>query len=494
MSFRPTRTALSLASMGAALAVGSLAGAPSSVSAATKKASAKKVTSTTTRTTNTAQSAKRNVLFVLADDLGVDASPCYPAYGSAKPVMPTLEQLCRDGVVFDNMTASPVCSPSRAAVLTGRYGFRTNVGNVDDELSADETTVQDVLANAPTPYVNAVIGKWHLGGAQPDPTQPERLGVQYFDGFLRAQVQDYSNWPRVTQGQTSTSTTYTTTAFTDSAIAWTSKQTRPWFLWLAYNAPHVPFHRPPVSLVPDPSLTGAADDIAQNPQKYYFAALTALDKELGRLLASMPAATRQHTAVMFMGDNGTPSRVAQAPFSADTSKGTVNEGGVHVPLIVAGAGVTQKGTRNASLLNGVDLFPTIADIAGAKVPVAIDGVSFAGAFATPGFSGSRMYAYSEIFTGTKRAGVAARPAAGAGGRPARPGAPAAGGGGGTSTAGVDQWAVRDDRYKLVHDVPTGDEQVFDLQTDPSESQPMPTTGPLESVANRLREFVTRLKG
>ncbi len=508
MSARRSVTTLRVLGLGAALAVNPLMTRPQVASAVTKK----KTTTTKSKPKPKASTvaSRPNILFVLADDLGVDASPCYPTYGVVKPKMPTVEKLCQDGVVFENMTASPVCSPSRAAALTGKYAFRTNVGNVDDELSADETTIHDVVAAAPTPYANALIGKWHLGGSRPDPTQPEQLGIQYFDGFLRAQVQDYSNWPRVVQGQSANSETYTTTAFTDSAIAWTSKQTKPWFLWLAYNAAHTPFHKPPAGLASDASLSGTPEDIALNPQKYYFAALEAMDKELGRLLNTMPASVRENTVVMFMGDNGTPARVVQAPFAAATAKGTVNEGGVHVPMIVAGAGVTARGTRNSSLLNGVDVFATVATLAGAKLSGPVDSVSFAPALTTPNAKGARTFAYSELFTGTPRTGGAAGaarptfvPDTGAtssvprrpGARPAVGGAGAAGGAGvGVSTAAANDWAIRDERYKLVHDVVTGDEQFFDLETDPSESVPLDLSGPLAPVAARLRGIASSLRG
>ncbi len=509
---RPIALTLTLAGLaGPVLGLSPGASDAAAASKTTKKAVKKPTTpskttttkkSTTKSTTNPVGAAGTggppNILFVLADDLGVDASPCYPQFGSVKPNMPTVQQLCNDGVVFDNMTASPVCSPSRAAAITGKYAFRTNVGNVDDELSPDETTVFDVVSTAPTPYANAAIGKWHLGGSQADATQPERLGVQYFDGFLRGQVQDYSNWPRVTQGQTSTSSTYTTTAFTDSAIAWTAQQTKPWFLWMAYNAPHAPFHLPPANLLAKNSLNGTTTDIAQNPRAYYLASLEALDSELGRLLKSLPATTRSNTIVMFMGDNGTPARVTQAPFSAANSKGSVTEGGVHVPLIVAGAGVTDKGTRSAALLNGVDLLPTVAALTGTKVSGQIDGQSFAAQLKNSSTPGSRMFAYSELFSGTSAATSAgatgttgAAGGAGGAGRTRRPGATA---GTGSPAGSSDMWAVRDDRYKLVHDVTTGEERLYDLQTDPGETVVLPpAAGPNTEIIAKLRSFVTRLR-
>ena len=420
--------------------------------------------------------------------------------------MPNVEKLCADGVVFDNMTASPLCSPSRAAALTGKYGFRTNVGNVDVELSAEETTVLDVVTTAPTPYANAVIGKWHLGGPQADPTQPERLGAQYFDGFLRGTVPDFFSWPRVIQGQTNTSSIYTTTALTDSAVAWTGKQTKPWLLWLAYNAPHTPFHLPPANLLSNSTLSGAATDITQNPQAYYMASLEALDTELGRLLNSLPTAVRANTVVMFMGDNGTPARVIQAPFTTATAKGSVTEGGVHVPLIVAGAGVTEKGKRSAALLNGVDIFPTIAELARTKAPGQIDGLSFAGQFTNTAAVGPRTFAYSELFSNPATPETATTPtatAAGAAGagvaqrRRAAAGAGPAAGAGGVGAGGASDtnlWAVRDTRYKLVHNVTTGAEQLFDLQTDPAEATPLPASGSPTDIASKLKAIVTRLRG
>jgi arylsulfatase B len=480
----------------------------------TKSTANPKSTVATTAVTGStgSNSAPPNIVFVLADDMGVDASPCYPAFGTVKPKMPNVEKLCNEGVVFDNMTASPVCSPSRAAALTGKYGFRTNVGNVDDQLSSEETTALDVVASAPIPYANAVIGKWHLAGAQPDPTQPERLGAQYYDGFLRGAVQSYSSWPRVTQGQTNTSSTYTTTALADSAIAWTGKQTKPWLLWLAFNAPHAPFHLPPANLLSNSTLSGAATDITQNPRNYYFAAMEALDTELGRFLQSIPPATRSNTVVLFMGDNGTPARVIQAPFAADTSKGTVAEGGVHVPLIVAGAGVTEKGKRSAALLNGVDVFSTIAELARAKPTAPVDGLSFAGQFSNTSTPGLRTFAYSELFTGTAptasatatatatgtaTATIAVAPAGGNGAlrpRAAAGGAGGAAGAAGGNAADAKVWAVRDARYKLVHDVTTGSEELFDLQADPGETTALSVAGPNSEIAAKLKAFVTQLRG
>lgn len=146
-------------------------------------------------------------------------------------------------------------------------------------------------------------------------------------------VRNYFDYPLIEQGVKKRSTQYTTTVFTDKAISWIANQklkdsNRPWFLWLAYNAPHAPFHMPPRDLISDKSLSGTDEDIKNNPRKYYFASLEALDKEMGRLLTSISPEVLANTTVIFVGDNGTPAEVIQAPYSAEKAKNSVYQGGV----------------------------------------------------------------------------------------------------------------------------------------------------------------------
>ncbi|MGL5853415.1 MAG: sulfatase-like hydrolase/transferase, partial [Phycicoccus sp.] len=257
-----------------------------------------------------ASSGRPNVLVVVADDFGVDASPCYPDAGEAKPDMPTLESLCGQGVVFDQVWTNPVCTPSRAAMLTGTYGVRTGVGGVDDPLPDTEATIHRLL-DEQTDYAASVIGKWHLGGS-PDsvqPDNPEQLGVPYYAGVLSGQVEDYSRWPLTVDGETTETDTYITTELTDRARDWIAEQDRPWFTWLAYTAPHTPFHLPPDELHSRDDLTGERADIRERPREYYFAAAEAMDAELGRLLDSLPEGERENTVVAFVADNGSPRQV-----------------------------------------------------------------------------------------------------------------------------------------------------------------------------------------
>lgn len=397
-----------------------------------------------------------NVLLVIADNLGVDAHPCYPA-GQEKPNLPTISTLCQQGIVFDNAWVYPVCTPTRAAILTGKYGLRTKVGDVNDLLSTQETSIQKVLSQAPTPYKNAVIGKWHVAGENPDPNHPQALGVDFYSGFMSGGVRDYSNWEGIEQGQPFQSTTYTTTAFTDKAIEWVKQQKQPWFLWLAYNAPHAPFHLPPAELRSNSQLSGDSQEIQSNPRLYYFAAIEAMDRELGRLLASMPSETRQNTIVMFVGDNGSPGRVVQSPFSNDTAKGTVNEGGVRVPLIVAGAGVTRSNARESALVTGTDLFATIAAIAGTQSPTGQDSFSFKDALSSNTFK-SRSFAYTEFFNES-----------------------------------TNQWAIRNSQYKLIHNVTTGEESLYDLKADLAEQKNLLSSNQGASIADQLRKAASEVR-
>ena len=192
--------------------------------------------------------ANPNILLIIADDMGIDASRCY-SLGDQQAPMPNVEAMCASGMVFDNAYAAPLCSPTRATILTGQYGFRTGVGTAIRRrgrargLSADVTSLFDVLAT--TEYKANLIGKWHLAGAGTTLDHPAELGVPNYFGLIRGGTRDYWNWPAVENGENVRMNEYATTVFTDRAIDWIRAQDGPWFLWLAYNAPHAPFHLPP---------------------------------------------------------------------------------------------------------------------------------------------------------------------------------------------------------------------------------------------------------
>ena len=241
-----------------------------------------------------------NILLIIADDFGKDATPNYTE-GSIKPTMPNLQYLVSSGITFDNLWSYPVCSPTRASILTGKYGFKTGVLEAGDLISTSETSVQEYLdVYSENDYATALVGKWHLSNNIQDPLT---MGVDYFAGLLRGGVQSYTNWNLVENGQLTNSTEYTTTKFTDLAINWLDNQTTPWFLWLAYNAPHTPFHLAPSNLHTQGNLPSDEGSIDANPLPYFLSAVEAMDTEMGRLINSLTPEERANTIIIFIGDN-----------------------------------------------------------------------------------------------------------------------------------------------------------------------------------------------
>lgn len=149
------------------------------------------------------------------------------------------------------------------------------------------------------------------------------------------------------------------------------------FLWLAYNAPHTPFHLPPTSLHTQGSLSADEASIDANPLPYYLASLEAMDSEFGRLLNAMSQAEKDNTIIIFLGDNGTPNQVLQ---EYSRGKGTMYQGGINVPMVVAGKGVTRFNQEDNALINTTDLFATIAELSGLSLDEIHDSKSFKGLF------------------------------------------------------------------------------------------------------------------
>ena len=348
-----------------------------------------------------------NVLIIVADDLGVDVLACYDE-GSTFPPTPTIDMLCDTGVLFRNAWSNPVCSPTRATIQTGRYGFRTGVGGVvfqeqDEGLPYSETIIPEVLdLNPSLGYAHAAIGKWHLtsnpqGGAD----GPNLSGYSHFSGTLfninTPPEVDYFNWPKTENGETFDTQVYATTDNVNEAIEWINDQgDSPWFMWLAFNAPHTPFHAPPDEL----HSFDLSDD--SSVLMLYQAMVESMDTEVGRLFASIPQDVLENTNIIFLGDNGTAGGVIQPPFDPDHDKGTLYEGGVNVPLIIAGPQVVTPGSESGVLVNTTDLFATALEMMGVDVEASLppdtvlDSLSVLPLLQGQEFE-PRPFAYSERF-------------------------------------------------------------------------------------------------
>ncbi|PWG05137.1 sulfatase-like hydrolase/transferase [Polaribacter aquimarinus] len=332
-----------------------------------------------------------NIILIIADDVSKDAMPNYTE-GSVKANMPNLQALMSSGITFDNAWAYSVCSPTRASIITGKYGFKNGVVQVNDQMPTSQTSLQKYISdNTNDGYASAIFGKWHLTN---DINDALTMGVDHFAGIKSGGVQDYYDWELITNGTTTNSTEYITTKLTNDAISWVDAQTKPFFLWMAYTAPHTPFHLAPTNLHSQGNLATDATTIDGNPLPYYISALEALDTEMGRLLNSLPTEVRANTIIIFIGDNGTPNRVAQSPFTRQTVKGSLNQGGINVPMVVSGIGVNRMGVRETALINSTDLYSTIGNIVGISATEIHNSKSFY-SLLTDANATKREYVYSE---------------------------------------------------------------------------------------------------
>lgn len=263
--------------------------------------------------------------------------------------------------------AYPQCSPTRASILTGKHAISTGVLSPGNVINTNKTTLQAFINNkGTTAYKSSIIGKWHLSRNSSD---PENMGVDFYKGNTGGGLTDYYNWTLQEDGNdTQVTNYYGTTAYTDYAIDWINNQTERWFCWLAYNVAHSTFHTPK-----DDNLY---THTGNNTLYMYLQMLEARDAEIGRLLNNISAAELANTTIVFVGDNGTPAQIAQTPFSRSKAKGSLYNGGVNVPLVVAGANVTRKNESDEALIQTTDLFATIADLCGVSNHNINESISF----------------------------------------------------------------------------------------------------------------------
>ncbi len=391
-----------------------------------------------------------NILFIIADDLGKDAINGF-SEGSIKPNTPNIDAIRTNGISFKNFWTNPTCTPTRASIITGKYGYRTGVKGVGDELSISETTLQEYISTqTKNQYASALVGKWHLSGNN-SAINPETFGIDYYAGLIRGSVDDYYRWQLSKNGSTSLNTSYITEVFTDLSIDWINQQSKPWFMWLAYTAPHTPFHVPPSNMHSQGNLPPYSNGL--DPLPYYMAAIEAMDFQIGRLLDTIPEDERDNTIIIFIGDNGTPNQVAQSPYSSSKVKETLYQGGINVPMFISGNSVSRSGTDN-NLITSTDLFATIAEIAGTSTTQINDSKSFKSLFTQA--ATIRDYQYSELVDGSD-----------------------------------DEWTISNGAYKLIVNS-LGIEELYNLVNDPYETSNL-LNGTLSNIEqNAKTELETEL--
>lgn len=312
-----------------------------------------------------------NVLVLLADDqgwgdLGVNENSTVRT--------PHLDTLARQGALFEHFYVQPVCSPTRAELLTGRYHPRGGVYGTsagEERLDLDEHTIGETFQDAG--YATAVFGKWHNGS--PYPYHPKARGFDTFYGFTSGHWGHYFDWTLERGAELVEGNGYLPDDLTDRALRFIeTHRDEPFFVYLPYNTPHSPMQ------VPDRFYNRYADAALQrehryadreNPTKTRAALAMAenLDWNVGRLLDRLEALdlTRE-TIVLYFSDNGPNGWRWNDNMRG--RKGSTDEGGVRVPLMIRWPGQIAPDTEVSQIAGAIDLLPTLADLAG--IPVGAD--------------------------------------------------------------------------------------------------------------------------
>ncbi len=335
--------------------------------------------------TNAAEPTTRpNVLVILVDDLGYgDLS----SYGAKDLRTPQIDKLIRRGMKFNNFYANcPVCSPTRAALLTGRYQdlvgvpgvIRTHADNSWGYLTPSAVTLANVFQDAG--YYTGIIGKWHLGLESPN--VPNERGFDFFQGFLGDMMDDYYehhrhkvNYMRLNQevieplGHATDLFTHWTRQF----IQQQASSDKPFFLYLAYNAPHTPIQPPEESLERvlkrEPGIDAKRAKLV--------ALIEHLDQGIGKVMRTLDdSGFADNTIIVFSSDNGGQLNVGANNGNLRDGKQSVYEGGLKVPTAVVWKNRIAAKSQSDFMAMSMDLFPTVCEAAGIKVPAGLDAISF----------------------------------------------------------------------------------------------------------------------
>ncbi|MBC7643352.1 MAG: sulfatase-like hydrolase/transferase [Flavobacterium sp.] len=401
-------------------------------------------------------SQQRNVILIIADDLGKDYCDIYPDHAPITVNLTNVKRLLPRGIVFNNAWSNPLCSPTRAGILTGKYSFRTGVGDVIDganpKLNINENIIPKVLnLYMPNGISKACIGKWHVTTlAASGYNNPTIMGFDHYEGNLAGALGQpgqlaigFNNWTKITNGVSANCTNYATTENVNNAISYLVNQNainanKPFYLQLAFNAPHTPYHLPPANLIAASTLSGTQSDITANPRPYFQAMVEAMDTEIGRFFDYLQTSGKwDNTDIIFIGDNGDDSLVAQS----SPSKGSLYQGGVTVPFIISGPDVVNPNRASNATVNTADLFATILELFGntawqSQIPTTIvDSHSLLPILNNTSVS-ARPWAFTEVFR--------------------------------TTPLITDGKAIRNESYKLIK-FASGTEKFFNLMLNPTET-------------------------
>ena len=322
---------------------------------------------------------KPNIVYIVADDLGWKDV----GYHGSDIKTPNIDKLAADGARLEQFYAQPMCTPTRAALMTGRYPFRYGLQTMvipsasKYGLATDEWLLPQALKGAG--YETAIIGKWHLGHADPK-YWPRQRGFDYQYGPMIGELDYFTHEQHGTtdwylNNKVLKEPGYTTTLLGNAAVKLIGAHntTVPLYLYLTFNAPHTPYQAPQAYL-------DQYKNIAEPSRRAYAGSITAMDDQIGRVLAALEKkGMRGNTIIFFQSDNG-GTRNAMFAGEGDMSKivipcdngpyrdgkGTLYEGGTRVPALVNWPGHIKPGTVVDGMMHVVDTYPTLIGLAGAK--------------------------------------------------------------------------------------------------------------------------------
>ncbi len=416
-----------------------------------------------------------NVLLIIVDDLGFADLACL---GSRDMRTPHLDQLFSDSLRLRRLYANcPVCSPTRASVISGCYPdrvgvpgvIRTNDANSWGYFAPVSGTLPQHLGNLG--YRTAAIGKWHLG-LRPE-NHPMSRGFDHFQGFLGDMMDDYNDHLRhginyMREGRREIDPEgHATDIFSQWAVDYIhahphngdgqadSPQRQPWFLYLAYNAPHTPIQPPKDWFA---KVRDREPKISDERAKLV-ALIEHMDEGIGRVISALRQSRQyENTIIVFTSDNGGQVSVAANNGPLRDGKQSMYEGGLRIPGCIRVPGRTSPGTATDAVCSTIDFLPTLLELAGGQPPTGIDGISIGPLLAEP----DHDWPQREIYFVRRE--------------------------GGMRYAGLTIEALLKGELKLVHNLPTNKFELFDLSSDPSESNDLAAKRPKE-----FREMVDRLQ-
>lgn len=419
-----------------------------------------------------AQPAKKpNILIILVDDLGYgDLS----SYGATDLQTPQMDALMEQGMRFDNFYANcPVCSPTRASTLTGRYPelvgvpgvIRTHPDNNWGYLDPEAILLPEMLHLAG--YHTGIIGKWHLGLESPN--VPNDRGFDHFHGFLGDMMDDYythrrhninyMRWNRLEIDPKG----HATDLFTKWSIDYIESRvntSQPFFLYLAYNAPHNPV-QPPAEWLD--RVKQREPGISEKRAKLV-ALIEHMDDGIGKVMAALKESGQaENTLILFTSDNGGLLSAGASNGDLRGGKQMVYEGGIREPMCAVWPGHIPAGSRSSAIALTMDFFPTACQVAGVDIRHSIDGNSM-----LPVLLGKSNSMPERDLYWTRREG-------------------------GNRYMGKTIWAVRRGDWKLLQNSPMEPFELYNLREDPKEEHNLADSNPgkFNELARALRVHMQR---